>query len=60
MRCFANRVQIKLYLLSTTSFVSLLYVLEGGASAEIDVIGNEGILALPINFGVKSLIAINK
>ena len=44
----------------TTAIVLLLYVLESRASAEITVIGNEAILALPINFGVKYLIAIKK
>ena len=44
----------------TTTIVSLLYVLDGGASTEIAVVSNEGILALPINFGMKSLIAIKK
>ena len=44
----------------TTAIVLLLYVLESCASAEITVIGNEAILALPINFGVKYLIAIKK
>lgn len=43
-----------------TAIVSLLYILEGGASAEIAVVGNEGILALPMNFGMKNLIAIKK
>ena len=44
----------------TTAIVLLLYVLESRASAEITVIGNEAILALPINFGMKYLIAIKK
>ena len=44
----------------TTAIVSLLYVLDGGASTEIAVVSNEGILALPINFGMKNLIAIKK
>jgi CRP-like cAMP-binding protein len=35
----------------TTSIVSLLYVMEDGASAEIAVIGNEGILGIPILMG---------
>ena len=44
----------------TAAIVSMLYVLESRALAGIDVIGKEAILALPINFGVKSLIAIKK
>jgi CRP-like cAMP-binding protein len=35
----------------TTSIVSLLYVLESGASAEIAVVGNEGILGISIFMG---------
>jgi len=35
----------------TTSIVSLLYVLEDGASAEIAVVGNEGILGIAIFMG---------
>jgi CRP-like cAMP-binding protein len=35
----------------TTSIVSLLYVLENGASAEIAVVGNEGILGISIFMG---------
>ena len=38
----------------TTSIVSLLYVLEDGASAEIAVVGNEGILGLSLVLGGKS------
>ena len=45
---------------STAAIVSLLYVLESRASAEITVISNEAILALPMNFGMKNLIAIKK
>ena len=35
----------------TTSIVSLLYVLENGSSAEIAVVGNEGILGISIFMG---------
>ncbi|HEY5505489.1 MAG TPA: hypothetical protein VIK28_10045, partial [Sedimentisphaerales bacterium] len=35
----------------TTSIVSLLYVLEDGASAEIAVVGNEGILGISLFLG---------
>jgi CRP-like cAMP-binding protein len=37
-----------------TSIVSLLYVLENGASAEIAVVGNEGILGISIFMGGES------
>jgi hypothetical protein len=35
----------------TTSIISLLYVLEDGASAEIAVVGNEGILGISLFMG---------
>ena len=35
----------------TTSIVSLLYVLRNGASAEIAVVGNEGILGISVFMG---------
>ncbi len=38
----------------TTSIVSLLYVLESGASAEIAVVGNEGIVGISLFMGGES------
>ena len=38
----------------TTSIVSLLYVMEDGASAEIAVVGNEGILGIALFMGGES------
>ena len=38
----------------TTSIVSLLYVLENGASAEIAVVGNEGVVGISIFMGGES------
>jgi CRP-like cAMP-binding protein len=38
----------------TTAIVSLLYVLENGASAEIAVVGNEGIVGVSLFMGGKS------
>ncbi len=35
----------------TTAIVSLLYVMEDGASAEIAVVGNEGIVGVPLYMG---------
>ena len=35
----------------TTSIVSLLYVLENGGSAEIAIVGNEGILGISLFMG---------
>src|SRR3984957_11309959 len=37
----------------TTAIVSLLYVLEDGASAEIAVVGNEGIVGISLFMGGK-------
>jgi len=39
----------------TTAIVSLLYVMENGASAEIAVIGNEGIVGLALFLGGESM-----
>ena len=38
----------------TTAIVSLLYVMEGGASAEIAVVGNEGIVGISLFMGGES------
>jgi CRP-like cAMP-binding protein len=38
----------------TDSIISLLYVMEGGASAEISVVGNEGILGVSLFMGGES------
>jgi CRP-like cAMP-binding protein len=38
----------------TTAIVSLLYVMENGASAEIAVVGNEGIVGISLFMGGKS------
>src|SRR5438270_7668092 len=38
----------------TTSIVSLLYVMEDGASAEIAIVGNEGILGVSLFMGGES------
>src|SRR5690606_12811937 len=35
----------------TTSIVSLLYVLENGASAEIAIVGNEGVVGIALFMG---------
>src|SRR5512132_4410159 len=37
----------------TTSIISLLYVMEDGASAEIAIVGNEGILGISLFMGGK-------
>ena len=38
----------------TTSIVSLLYVMENGASAEIAVVGNEGLVGISLFMGGNS------
>lgn len=43
--------QLKHVYFPTTSIVSLLYVLENGASAEIAIVGNEGILGISLFMG---------
>lgn len=43
--------KLKYVYFPTTSIISLLYVMEDGASAEIAVVGNEGILGIPIFMG---------
>ena len=37
----------------TTSIISLLYVMEDGASAEIEVVGNEGLVGVSLFMGRK-------
>src|SRR5512141_142572 len=44
-------VQVRYVYFPTTSIVSLLYVLEDGASAEIAIVGNEGILGISLFMG---------
>ena len=44
-------VKLKHVYFPTTSIVSLLYVLENGASAEIAIVGNEGILGIALFMG---------
>jgi CRP-like cAMP-binding protein len=43
--------QLKYVYFPTTSIVSLLYVMEDGASAEIAIVGNEGILGISLFMG---------
>ncbi len=44
-------VQLRYVYFPTTSIISLLYVMEDGASAEIAVIGNEGMLGISLFMG---------
>ena len=39
------------FYLPTTSIVSMLYVLENGSSAEIAIVGNEGLLGIALSMG---------
>jgi CRP-like cAMP-binding protein len=43
--------QLRYVYFPTTSIVSLLYVMENGASAEIAIVGNEGILGISLFMG---------
>ena len=43
--------QLRYVYFPTTSIVSLLYVLEDGASAEIAIVGNEGVLGISLFMG---------
>ncbi|MEQ1598428.1 MAG: Crp/Fnr family transcriptional regulator [Methylotenera sp.] len=47
--------KLKYVYFPTTSIISLLYVMEDGASAEIAVVGNEGILGIPIFMGGETM-----
>ena len=47
-------VTLKYVYFPTTSIVSLLYVMENGASAEIAVVGNEGIVGVSLFMGGES------
>jgi hypothetical protein len=44
-------IQMRHVYFPTTSIVSLLYVMEDGASAEIAVVGNEGIVGVSLFMG---------
>ena len=44
-------VQLRYVYFPSTSIVSLLYVMENGASAEIAIVGNEGILGIALFMG---------
>lgn len=44
-------VRMRYVYFPTTSMVSLLYVMEDGASAEIAIVGNEGVLGVSLFMG---------
>ena len=48
---YESGVQLRHVYFPTTSIVSLLYVMEDGASAEIAVVGNEGIVGVSLFMG---------
>ncbi len=48
---YESGVQMRHVFFPTTSIVSLLYVMEDGASAEIAVVGNEGIVGISLFMG---------
>jgi CRP-like cAMP-binding protein len=47
-------VQLRYVYFPTTSIISLLYVMEDGASAEIAIVGNEGMLGISLFMGGES------
>jgi len=51
---YESGVQLSHVYFPTNAIVSLLYVLENGASAEIAVVGNEGIVGISLFMGGKS------
>ena len=54
-RCCTNRARTLSHVyFPTTAIVSLLYVMENGASAEIAVVGNEGIVGISLFMGGES------
>ncbi|MEO8754147.1 MAG: Crp/Fnr family transcriptional regulator, partial [Casimicrobiaceae bacterium] len=44
-------VQLRYVYFPTTSIISMLYVMEDGASAEIAIVGNEGMLGISLFMG---------
>ena len=48
---YESGVQLRYVYFPTTSILSLLYVMENGASAEIAIVGNEGILGISLFMG---------
>jgi len=48
---YESGVQLQYVYFPTTSILSLLYVMEDGASAEIAIVGNEGILGISLFMG---------
>ena len=48
---YESGVQLRYVYFPTTSILSLLYVMEDGASAEIAIVGNEGILGISLFMG---------
>jgi CRP-like cAMP-binding protein len=51
---YESGIQLHHVYFPTTSIVSLLYVMEDGASAEIAVVGNEGIIGIALFMGGES------
>jgi CRP-like cAMP-binding protein len=51
---YESGVQLSYVYFPTTSILSLLYVMEDGASAEIAIVGNEGILGISLFMGGES------
>jgi len=54
---FASGMRLSHVYFPTTSIISLLYVRENGASAEIAVVGHEGIVGVPLFMGAESTLS---
>ncbi|MDH4249234.1 MAG: Crp/Fnr family transcriptional regulator [Deltaproteobacteria bacterium] len=52
---YESGVKLKNVYLPTTAIVSLLYLMENGASAEIAVVGNDGIVGIALFMGGESM-----
>src|ERR1700737_378172 len=48
---YESGIQLRYVYFPTTAILSLLYVMEDGASAEIAIVGNEGILGISLFMG---------
>src|ERR1700687_6504048 len=48
---YESGIQLRYVYFPTTAILSLLYVMEDGASAEIAIVGNEGVLGISLFMG---------
>lgn len=55
MAVYESGIQMDHVIFPTNAIVSLLYILENGASAEIAVVGNEGIVGIALSMGGETM-----